>query len=449
MRPYSLSTRLLWSHVLVAVLTCLVITVLLFGYITLAITDTTYEYIGMNDALPWLFSRPELVDPDIEPSFVLVVAPDGSISYTQGDMPCEMGDLLTDCAPDLAALPDGTVSIGDEIRVVQPMVTGQRLISQRRTVSVADLLPGIIVPALVMTALSVPLALLLARLASGSLSARLSAITRAARQFATGDTLARLNDPRSDDVGQLAQQFNSMADVLVKSFDDLRELARQQAESVQQAERAAVQAERLRLSRDLHDSISQQLFSLSLRLDALAGQETFEPTQSHLHLQQCAALAGQTLADLRTLLVDLRPSATIERSFPDAMRALCENWSQEQRIPLDYNAALSGHYLPAGVQDTAYRVTQEALANVANHAGASGVTVSLLESGRKLMVSISDDGRGFAPDDANEVGHFGLMTMRERARLVGGELVIESNRGRGTTVRLTIPLNGERGTNNG
>jgi two-component system sensor histidine kinase UhpB len=101
---------------------------------------------------------------------------------------------------------------------------------------------------------------------------------------------------------------------------------------------------------------------------------------------------------------------------------------------------LGGRYLPSGVTDGIYRVAQESLSNVAKHAQARAVFVSLVEGQRQITLSVTDDGHGFDPAHAAGGGHFGLVSMQERAGALGGTLAIERDTHQGTTVRLTVPL---------
>lgn len=110
------------------------------------------------------------------------------------------------------------------------------------------------------------------------------------------------------------------------------------------------------------------------------------------------------------------------------------------KVPIDCAIALTGRYLASGVVDGSYRIAQESLSNVAKHAEAGAVFLSLVEGQRQSTLSVTDDGHGFAPTDPAGGGHFGLVGMQERARAVGGTLVIERDMQQGTTVRLTVPL---------
>jgi signal transduction histidine kinase len=153
-------------------------------------------------------------------------------------------------------------------------------------------------------------------------------------------------------------------------------------------------------------------------------------------------MAEQTLLDLRALLLDLRPSNVLQRGLADALRSLCSEWQNSYRAPTDCTLMLTGRHIPAPIEDVIYRVAQEALNNVARHANPSSVHISLVEGQRQLTLSVTDDGKGFDPEEEAGHGKFGLISMRERAQSVGGNIAIESDTARGTTLRMTLPREG-------
>ncbi len=160
--------------------------------------------------------------------------------------------------------------------------------------------------------------------------------------------------------------------------------------------------------------------------------------QSIEHSQRCADLAEETLLDLRTLPVDLRPSSVIQKRLADAIQTLCEEWSAINEIPVTCSIMLTVRYISAALENVIYRVVQEGLSNVARHAEATEVTVSLLESNQQLRLSVTDNGSGFDVNADAQPGHFGLQGIRERVRSVGGTCHIEKNSG--TTLQIRLPL---------
>jgi two-component system, NarL family, sensor histidine kinase LiaS len=300
--------------------------------------------------------------------------------------------------------------------------------------------PSLLAIGLLTTVVAIPPAVLLTWLIAGPLARRLRAVARTSQRFANGDLDARIGDRHTDEVGMLAQQFDDMAGTLTQSIVTLRDLAQHNSELARQVEEAAVQAERLRLARDLHDDIAQQLFSLSAQAAVLPEQFARDPAQGAQQAKAVAALADQTLLDLRAILVDLRPTQVMRRSLAEALEDLCRHWQAAHGIPVECAIALAGRYLPNGVVDGIYRVAQESLSNVAKHAQAHAVFVSLVEGQHQITLSVTDDGHGFDPAGGAGGSHFGLVTMQERAHALGGRLLIERDTGRGTTVRLTVPL---------
>jgi signal transduction histidine kinase len=204
-------------------------------------------------------------------------------------------------------------------------------------------------------------------------------------------------------------------------------------------EEHAIQLERIRLSRELHDDIAQKLFSLSAHSATLPKLIEQNAPEAISLAQNVAHLSEQVNLDLRALLMSLRPPNTIQRSLSDVIETVCQQFQETHHIPTTCTLVLQGKYIPSGVQDVLYRITQEALHNIHKHAHAKSVVVSILEGKNHLTMSITDDGVGFDITDP-ATGHLGLMNMRERARAVGGQMMIESDSGHGTTIKVTVPI---------
>lgn len=463
---HALTTRLVLSHILVATLTGMSIAgafILVFVATRQTTSPAAYRQIAETAAARWLFGPADgqlnrLHQPVEAPGFILVVESDQTIAYSQGDTNCRAGQQLPDCASELTDRPPGErfIEVGGErwVEFILPTVTGQRLITQRDTAAiqpsigvagtyVRGLWPFAVTLTLLMGIASLPVALVLSWLFARPLARRLNAIAAASRRFATGDLASRVGDQQPDEVGDLARQFDAMAEALEQNLGILRDLVQRNAELANQAEQSAVQAERTRLSRDLHDAIAQHLFSLSVSTATLPDLIQRDHDAGADQARAVARLAEQTLLDLRSLLVELRPAALVRHSLGDALEELCGEWQAAQAIPVECSLVLTGQHLPPGIEDVVYRVTQEALSNIAKHAGATAVSVSLLQGQRQVTLSVTDNGRGIAANDLERNGQFGLIGMRERARSVGAKLSIESDTQRGTTVRLTVPLEAE------
>ena len=463
-RMRSFNAQLLASHLLVATLTSVSLLLLIFLLVVIRPERFTLDQLRNeteHSVADWqrgaaaegAGSRPM----PGQSSFVVIVTSEGIVSYRRGASSCQAGMVLAACAPALAEQPNGEryreVDGQRTAEVVLPLRDGARAIGQTQPVwfddstvqfdlggaQVRGLGPSLFAISLLTALVAIPPALLLTWLIAGPLARRLRAITRTSQRFATGDLDARIGDQHADEVGVLAQQFDDMAGTLTQSIVTLRDLAQQNSELARQVETTAIQAERLRLARDLHDDIAQQLFSLSAQAAALPEQFGQDPALGATQAQAVAALADQTLLDLRAILVDLRPSQVQQRGLAEALQELCRRWQAAQGITVETAIVLNGRYLPSGVADGIYRVAQESLSNVARHAEAHAVFVSVVEGQRQITLSVTDDGHGFEPAHTTG-GHFGLVSMQERAGALGGTLVIERDTHQGTTVRLTVPL---------
>jgi signal transduction histidine kinase/PAS domain-containing protein len=231
---------------------------------------------------------------------------------------------------------------------------------------------------------------------------------------------------------------------LAVAFGDQAALAIENARLCVQVEENAVAAERSRLARDLHDSVTQILFSAGLTAEVLPVVWERDRVEGQKALEELRELTRGALAEMRTLLLELRPAALVKASLDDLLRQLAEAVIGRARIPVALE--IQGHCSPPhDVKVAIYRIAQEALNNVAKHAEASQATVSLHCSppgpDEELQVEwarlrVSDDGRGF---ELNRVSpdHLGIGIMRERAEAIGATLTIESRPGHGTQVVVT------------
>jgi signal transduction histidine kinase len=204
---------------------------------------------------------------------------------------------------------------------------------------------------------------------------------------------------------------------------------------------AATERERGRWARELHDESLQSLAGLRVLLSA--ARRTEFPNEVDRLLVQGIEQVDTAIAEMRRLIADLRPSTLDELGLGAALEALGERTASgdevEVRIDLDLDceAGRNTSRLLGEIEDTVYRMVQEALNNAVHHGGARHVEVDVQESDRNLRVQVHDDGRGFDPGAATD--GFGLIGMRERAELTGGTLELQSVPGEGTTINAAIP----------
>jgi signal transduction histidine kinase len=211
-------------------------------------------------------------------------------------------------------------------------------------------------------------------------------------------------------------------------------VAVENARLYEKAEESAAAAERSRLARDLHDAVSQTLFSASLISEVVPRLWERNPQEGQRRLDELRVLTRGALAEMRTLLLELRPTALQEAPLPDLLRQLAEATTGRSRIPV--SLSIDGECnVPPEVKIALYRIAQEALNNVVKHSGATKVSVSLECIAEQVELDVTDDGRGFDPASAPP-DHLGLGIMRERADAVGASYTLESEPGNGTSVSV-------------
>ncbi|MGW2477196.1 GAF domain-containing sensor histidine kinase [Streptomyces sp. NPDC001665] len=197
--------------------------------------------------------------------------------------------------------------------------------------------------------------------------------------------------------------------------------------------------ERSRLAHELHDAVSQKLFSLRLTAQAATALVDRDPVRAKGELQQVAALAAEAVEELRAAVVELRPAALDEDGLVATLRTQVQVLDRAHTARVTFSSA-GVRALPAAQEEALLRVSQEALHNALRHADAGHVDVTLARRDGVTVLRITDDGRGFEPTATRRAGrHLGLVSMRDRASGVGGRLTVESEPGEGTTIEMEIP----------
>lgn len=200
---------------------------------------------------------------------------------------------------------------------------------------------------------------------------------------------------------------------------------------------AATEVERGRWARDLHDQTLQGLGAIKL---ALSAARRSGPEAADERLSGAIDQVELEIAALRGIIADLRPPVLDALGLEPALRTLVARMGEREGLVVELRLELGERRLDPEVETIAYRVAQEALTNVAKHAGAGRVWMSLHASATQLELSLRDDGRGFRTTGPGRPGGYGLLGMRERADSAGGVLRVDSSPGAGTTVSLTLPL---------
>jgi signal transduction histidine kinase len=293
--------------------------------------------------------------------------------------------------------------------------------------------PALIWTGLLVLAAAVPAGLAFGLLSTRRLTRRLKRLAALTLEVANGDFQRRVEVSGRDEVSLLEENFNRMAGQLQASLDANRRFA----------EASARHEERARIARELHDAISQELFSLSV---LAGGLRRALPAGSPVlpEVETMERTAGGAMREMRSLLLALRPVALEEADLAHAVEGVCRAYSERLGIPVSTELEPAGRFaagLAPAVEHAVLRVTQEAVANAARHAAPGQITVRLHADGGHARLEIADDGRGFdvhAPRAG--AGGLGLHTMRDRVTELGGRLTIDSAPGEGTRVRAYFPL---------
>ena len=201
----------------------------------------------------------------------------------------------------------------------------------------------------------------------------------------------------------------------------------------------SVMQERSRLARDLHDAVTQKLFSIRAHARAaavLAARDPVDPARVRAEIEVVGALGAEAHAELRAVIDGLAPPDLEAAGLAESLRRYAVLAGRAHGVPVTFTAdGLPG--LDTRVEAALYRVAQEALHNALRHSGASGVRITLTKTARRVVLEVSDDGHGFVPEAS--AGGLGLASMRERASAAGGVLTIRTGEA-GTLVRMTVPV---------
>lgn len=257
-------------------------------------------------------------------------------------------------------------------------------------------------------------------------------LTAAARRVQDGDLDARVpvSVVADRDLEELAHTLNAMLDSVAEHRARLREVASRALD--------AAEAERLRISRDLHDDVAQSLAATMVQLKL--AREAKNPEDRDRHFAAISAALTHSIEELRTIAQELRPPALDMLGLRAALEAYARTVNSNTGLRVDLKAEAIDRQLAPHVELALYRLIQDAVTNVARHASTDAATVSLEKSDGRIIATIADRGRGFSMKDAvTRNGALGLLGMRERAAYVGGSVQFDSAPGQGTRVRIEVP----------
>lgn len=201
---------------------------------------------------------------------------------------------------------------------------------------------------------------------------------------------------------------------------------------------SAQENERKRISRELHDSVVQEMLNIDVELRLLKYQK--ESSELVQQSQRIEGLMSKLIDDIRHLSVELRPSSLDDLGLEAAFKSYFKQFENNYGMQIVYQSNIQDKRYDSEVETVVYRVVQEAVFNALKYAGVSSVDVFVQEVGRLLMAEVIDHGQGFDPNSQPQGTGLGLYGMNERAELVNGKVNVETHLGKGTIITLEVPL---------
>lgn len=224
----------------------------------------------------------------------------------------------------------------------------------------------------------------------------------------------------------------------LEAISDQAAVALENARLFEQAQAAAVTEERQRLSRELHDSVSQALYAISLGAQTAVELVHADPGSAAEPMRYVVSLANAALAEMRAMIFDLRPEALAQDGLVAALRRQAAAVEARHQITVETHLE-SEPAISLEDKEMLYRIAQEAMQNVVKHSRAAHIALTLDDGPDEVTLVIQDDGRGFVTTGSFP-GHLGLTSMRERATKAGAHILVESAPGEGCTISVRLPM---------
>ncbi len=258
-----------------------------------------------------------------------------------------------------------------------------------------------------------------------------------------GDTPIGVLNVASEDWRELQAEELQLLHIIGDQIGLAVQRARLSAEHTLSATRLATTEERNRLAREIYDTLAQGLSAITLQLETADAVVVSRPQRAQEAIRRALSLARSNLEEARRSMIDLRAAPLQNRTLPEALAVLAQQACDENSVGVQYCCSPAEDFppLPTRLEMGVYRIAQEALANACKHAHAQHIQLSLTLDDQWLCLLVQDDGRGFDPDQvASSVHerHFGLASMSERVKLLGGTICIESEPGAGTCITVRV-----------
>lgn len=274
---------------------------------------------------------------------------------------------------------------------------------------------------------------------SSGMKERIDYLSVLITQYANGNYQSRIHFNDDDEISRIGNELNELGTILQNQVRSLQRMADEKSEYAKSAHKAATIEERQRLARDLHDSVSQQLFALSMLSEAAEKQIDHNPVLAKEQLHNIVSAGHAAQAEMRALLLHLRPVYLSGDSLAKGLQKLITEL--EQKCQINFKLKINPNLiLSDSIEEHVFRIIQESLSNILRHAEASNVVVEFTKRATDLFIHIADDGKGFdIKNETKQKTSYGLKTMRERSEEIGGNLNVRSSIDKGTYIDIRIP----------
>ncbi|UOQ45207.1 sensor histidine kinase [Halobacillus salinarum] len=236
-------------------------------------------------------------------------------------------------------------------------------------------------------------------------------------------------------IRQIEEKFNQQAELAQR-------LATERAKEREKSLQEVVLQERNRLARELHDSVSQQLFAASMMMSAINDSGKLENQETEKQLKMVENMIHQSQLEMRALLLHLRPVALKDKTLSEGTEELLHELTQ--KVPMEITWNVESITLDKGLEDQLFRILQESVSNTLRHSKAETLSVTLIEREENIILRVIDDGVGFDVEE-EKASSYGLQNMQERAFEIGGNLKIVSLEKQGTRLEVKVPYRNKGG----
>ncbi|SFD95462.1 two-component system, NarL family, sensor histidine kinase LiaS [Lentibacillus persicus] len=272
---------------------------------------------------------------------------------------------------------------------------------------------------------------------------RLQSVSRHLDEIEKGEKLSADDEPYKE-LDKVRRQMEQIQEKIRLQTENAQRLASERAEDREKSLQEIVVQERNRLARELHDSVSQQLFAASMMMSAINESNPPEDPSINKQLQMVEKMIHQSQLEMRALLLHLRPIALKGRSLQDGTRELLSELTQ--KVPMKIDSKLEEFPIDKGVEDQLFRIVQESVSNTFRHAKATSLNVMLIRRDEMIILRIADDGVGFDTENTR-TSSYGLQNMHERASEIGGTFKVVSLPMEGTRTEVKVPALRKEGEN--